>query len=433
MPYLTKANDIRSLIDKYVQARTLWLDTEVADYKSQVPRLSLIQVLADYRDLSGDRTYILDVLDQPELAEAFINQIMVNPHIEKVFHKASYDLKFLGGDQASNVTCTWKMANKIPHYVLPLPNRQLKTLAEKFCPITFVDKEEQGGDWGKRPLTKKQLQYAKMEPVYVAQVHHHLRELTQQSSPDPVIEDLTVLGEHYQEIEEQWKPLDSEITHLKERIKKVMQVQELAETSHFKLVSSPPTLKVDFAQLANLTQSLGIDLDFSIRITKEIEEELGRLMEQPSLKIEKVTNWRLTPKGQKRSRESTKLKTPDPATEDLTELDERYQEIQPHWKTLDSEINHLKERVKSAMQVQNLSETPHFKLASSTPTLRVNFAPLAKLTHSLEIDLEFPVTLTKDIQKKLGEAIHKLSVQVEESSSWRLIPKSLEDSDEEEW
>jgi len=39
---------------------------------------------------------------------------MLNPAIEKVFHQASYDLKFLGKTKAKNVTCTLEMA--IPYY-----------------------------------------------------------------------------------------------------------------------------------------------------------------------------------------------------------------------------------------------------------------------------------------------------------------------------
>ena len=54
MPYLKSANEIRSLVAKYTNANTLWLDTEVADYDTRNPRLSLIQVLDDCTDLTGE-------------------------------------------------------------------------------------------------------------------------------------------------------------------------------------------------------------------------------------------------------------------------------------------------------------------------------------------------------------------------------------------
>lgn len=189
MPYLTTTDEIRSIIPIIASAKTLWLDTETADWQTPYPRLSLIQVLAEPTDMTGDCAYILDVLDQPDLVTYFINQIMVNPNIEKVFHSAKYDLKFLGQEQAQNVTCTWKMAKKLKKTsaeIIRLPNLKLKTLAEELCNFSNVDKAEQASDWGQRPLTQKQLQYAKMDTVYLAFVHRSLLELTNPIKPEPV-------------------------------------------------------------------------------------------------------------------------------------------------------------------------------------------------------------------------------------------------------
>ena len=176
--YLTEAADIRSLISTLASAKILWLDTETADYNTSNPRVSLIQVLAEPGDLTGERVYILDVLYKPNIVSYFVDQIMVNPQIEKVFHNASYDLRFLGKEQAQNVTCTYKIAQKITKLVLQVPDLKLKTLAANLCNFSNIDKEEQGSNWGRRPLTAKQLQYAKMDPVYLAHVHRGLLEIT---------------------------------------------------------------------------------------------------------------------------------------------------------------------------------------------------------------------------------------------------------------
>src|SRR5919199_2655503 len=167
MPYLTQAADIQVFINQIASVKTLWLDTEVADWQTPNPRLSLIQVLAEPTDLRGDSAYILDVLDKPDLVKDFVNQIMSNPEIEKVFHNASFDVKYLGGkEQAKNVTCTFKMVKKLTKQSRPNPlqvsNKKLKTLAEELCQFSNVDKSEQASDWGQRPLTEKQLHYAKM-------------------------------------------------------------------------------------------------------------------------------------------------------------------------------------------------------------------------------------------------------------------------------
>ena len=427
MPYLTAANDIKALIAKISQAKILWVDTEIADYKSN-PRLSLIQVLADSTDSTGDATFLLDVLDKPELAKDFISQIMVNPDIEKVLHNASYDIRFLGNDDAQNVTCTLKMARKIPAYILPLPNRQLKTLIETLCGIAYVDKTEQSGDWAKRPLTQKQLEYAKMDAVYLVQVHRRLREILAQCYPEPATENLTALGEKYQEIESQWKPLDVEFAEVKERFKAGMMTQKLKDSSYFEL-SSSITMKVDFITLARLTQTEGIELNFPVTLTKEIQKQLGEIIADPSLEVEDIASWRLNSNVQQR-RKSTKKVAPEPATEDLTALGERYKQILPEWKLLDSEVEHLKERIKKAMLVQNKGNTPHFKLSSSS-ILKVDFASLAKLALSAGVELDFMVTLTQYIQKQLKETINKIDVQIEYITSWRMTAKTVEDEDEE--
>ncbi len=171
MHYLTDAIQIKTQINQFRSSKILWLDTEVADCWTPNPKLSLIQVLANPTDSTGESAYILDVLDKPDLAAYFINQIMVNSQIEKVFHNASFDLKYLGGKLTPNVTCTLKIARKITRYKLQTSNLKLKTLATELCNFTNVDADGGASDWGKRPLTQKQLHYAAMDTVYLAAVH----------------------------------------------------------------------------------------------------------------------------------------------------------------------------------------------------------------------------------------------------------------------
>ncbi|MFM9266592.1 ribonuclease D [Tychonema sp. BBK16] len=427
MPYLTVANDIKALIAKFSQSRILWIDTEIADYISN-PKLSLIQVLADPKDLTGDATFLLDVLNQPEVTKKFIDQIMVNPNIEKVMHNASYDIRFLGNDDAQNITCTLSMATKVPYYILPLPDRKLKTLVEKICNIGYVDKTEQSGDWGKRPLTENQRQYATMDAVYLARVHRHLLEIIDKCYPDPASENLTALGEKYQKTESQWKPLDSEIAEIKDRIKTGMLATKLKESDYFQL-SSSIAMKVDFMTLANLIQAERIELHFPVTLTKEIQRQLGTLIDHPSLKIEKNESLRLIFNAQKRQSFTNKI-SPQPMSEDMIILGQRYKDILPKWRFLDSEVTHLKERVKKAMVVQNKGNSSHFKLSSSS-MMKVDFANLAKLVLSVGIELNFMVNLTQYIQKRLGEAIDQIDVQIEYITSWRIRAKTVEDADEE--
>jgi ribonuclease D len=299
MPYLTNSKDIQDLMASYAQSQILWIDTEVADHQTRKPKVSLIQVLDDPTDLTGEHVSILDVLNHPELIEYFVEKIIVNPAVEKVFHNASYDLKLLGKGKAQNVTCTLELAKKIPYYLLQVRNLQLKTLAEELCYFPPVDKTEQTSDWGVRPLTASQLHYAKMDAIYVAHVHQQLLKLSRRSEPDPATEDLTELSDRYQQIAYQWKLLDTEITHLQERLKKAMQAQNVSETGVFELSSYQRTSKkVQFDQLAKLAQAKGIELDFPVALTQKLQKELGDVIEQLQVEEDVTTNWRLSVKDQ---------------------------------------------------------------------------------------------------------------------------------------
>jgi ribonuclease D len=299
MPYLTVAREIRSLITEYTTAKTLWIDTEVADYKTRNPRLSLIQVLANPEDMTGNSVYLLDVLDKSDVIADFVERIMVNDAIEKVFHNAGYDVKYLGAKKAKNITCTLEMAKKIPVYLLPLPNYQLKTLATKLCNFHDINKQEQTSDWGKRPLTEEQIEYAYLDCIYLAQVHLRLLELEANLKIDPIREDLSLLTARYIEIEQQQKIIKSEFEHLQERVKQAMLVQNISETPSCKLTSyERKTIKTQFQELVDLVENQGVDLDFTITLTEDIRKNLGVNLEKLTVNVDINTYWKITPKNQ---------------------------------------------------------------------------------------------------------------------------------------
>lgn len=182
MVYLTDSDLIRDTIEQLSCAKILWIDTEIADWQTPKPRLSLIQVSANANNLKENQVYILDLLKFPDLKNYFFEKIISNSKIEKVFHNASFDLKYLGKEQAVNITCTFKIARKIKAKRLGVTNLKLKTLAKELCHFSNVDTEEQGSDWGKRPLSEKQLSYARMDVVYLAQVHQYLLNFGSKSS-----------------------------------------------------------------------------------------------------------------------------------------------------------------------------------------------------------------------------------------------------------
>ncbi len=296
MAYLTDRNQIQDAIAHYTHAKILWVDIEAADYLTKNPKLSLIQVLDDGEDRTGDRVKIFDVLHQPDVAQEFIEKIIINPQIEKVFHNASFDLKFLGRDRAQTITCTWEMAKKLPLFMIPTSSLKLKTLAVELCGFA-PEKSEQGSDWGQRPLSDSQLRYATMDPVYLAQVHQHLLQVQQQSQFHPTTDDAIALSQRYLECKQQLKILNSEVDYLENRLKHAMQAQNIQETDAIKLSSAERTsYKVPFSQLAKLIVNQNLDFDFSITLTKQLRAQLDAFLNELPIEPETTTTWKLTPK-----------------------------------------------------------------------------------------------------------------------------------------
>jgi ribonuclease D len=282
--------DIRSAIANCQQYTCLWLDTEVADCFTRQPRLSLIQV-ATPRDVM-----VLDVLDRPKLVAEFIAAVMVSASIEKVFHNASFDLRFLGGTSAANVTCTYKMAKKVPVDLLPVANYQLKTLAEYFVTGAQVDKSEQVSDWSLRPLRPEQLYYAQMDAVYLAKVHLGLLDLMAQAPVvEPQSENISELSRRYRELEQQLKPLTLERDQLKDRLQKAMAIQALSETAEYRLQSqSRSTKKCSLAELAQVAAQQGWDVQ--IALSRDLQQQLGESIEYLQIQTETTQSIVLKPR-----------------------------------------------------------------------------------------------------------------------------------------
>lgn len=299
MPYLQSASEITTAISLLKTANTLWMDTETADFNTKKPQLSLISISTDPDDMSGENIYILDMLNNEDLLDFFITEIMVNSQIEKVFHNASYDLKFLGGKKAKNITCTLEMAKKIPYYYLPVANYQLQTLTAELCNYQNIDKSAQTSDWRIRPLAVEQIDYAYFDCIYLAQVHQKLIELEKEVNPVPEQENLIDLTTRYQEIIEQYKLLDSEVNHLEERIKKAMQAQAIEETNKFKLTTyERTTSKVKLRDLIQLVNSENLELDFPITLTQKLKADIGVALEKIEIETETNTSVRLNVKNQ---------------------------------------------------------------------------------------------------------------------------------------
>lgn len=143
------------LADVSAQPRVA-VDTESNSLHAYRERVCLIQFSTPQHD------YVVDPFAVSDLGP--LSPIFKNPKIEKIFHAAEYDLICLKRDYGfvlSNLFDTMQAAR-----VLGYPAVGLDTLlAEKFQ--LKMDKRHQKADWGARPLTPAQIDYARQDTHYL--------------------------------------------------------------------------------------------------------------------------------------------------------------------------------------------------------------------------------------------------------------------------
>ncbi|KAL0488495.1 DNA polymerase I [Acrasis kona] len=319
---LSEEERINQYIDELVQAGkrmeeplVLFLDTEIADFKTAYKRVSLIQVLPrDFDDVT-----ILDVLDKPKCISHFIENVMLKSEITKIFHNAPFDLQFLGGEDCPSVTCTLKLCREVPYHIFPFKAFSLDAVAEQLISadtetpdefkqtLLYTDKEEmQSSDWGVRPLSNEQLQYCAKDVVVLNYIHDRLCFILQPLSDldSGSIESLEGRMNH---ISSQWKSLDSEMNHLQECLRSVMIKNEVLETPYHKLSTyDRTTTQVPLKVLASVISEKNADVDFQIVLTAKLLKELNKVgidlsdfehIKKGSVTVNKQPSWRLISKG----------------------------------------------------------------------------------------------------------------------------------------
>jgi hypothetical protein len=113
----------------------------------------------------------------PEMAGAyhstFAPRVIAAPRITKWAHYARFERRILGADFVQGLQCTFELARRVRYHRLPLRSLRLAALVHHLCG-TAVDKTLQRADWGRRPLSAEQLDYAAWDPEWCYRVHRRL-------------------------------------------------------------------------------------------------------------------------------------------------------------------------------------------------------------------------------------------------------------------
>ncbi len=155
--------ELLSLAAKLEDTAHISVDTESNSFHAYYNRICLIQVSTEEED------FVIDPLAL-ESIEA-LGEIFSNPAIEKIFHAAPNDIAGLKRDfkfQVRNIFDTAIAAKILGYKQLGLA----KILFENFG--VSLNKKWQRHDWGRRPLKREQLEYARYDTHFLIPLRHLL-------------------------------------------------------------------------------------------------------------------------------------------------------------------------------------------------------------------------------------------------------------------
>lgn len=177
--WVDKPNVFNQMIAELSAQPRIAVDTESNSLHAYRERVCLIQFSTPKYD------YVLDPFALADLGA--LSPIFKNPKIEKIFHAAEYDLICLKRDfgfKFVKLFDTMQASRILGYQFVGLDN----ILLDKFQ--VKMDKRHQKADWGARPLTPAQIDYARLDTHYLFELRDLLEtELRDKGRFDLALED----------------------------------------------------------------------------------------------------------------------------------------------------------------------------------------------------------------------------------------------------
>ena len=164
-------NDLPSKVLKSFKG-DVSIDTETLGLNIKRDRLCLIQL----RNETDQNIYLIKFDEglSPKLSKN-IKILLENKSLTKIFHYGRFDMAVLKQNlkiNVKNIFCT-KVASKLTRTYSS--KHGLKDLVYELLDIQ-LDKTEQSSDWSKKKLTKKQIEYAMNDVLYLSKIKNSLNE-----------------------------------------------------------------------------------------------------------------------------------------------------------------------------------------------------------------------------------------------------------------
>lgn len=162
-----------AVLQQYLQAERIAVDTETMGLKPHRDRLCLVQLCNPQ-----GQTSVVRVL-QGQIEAPNLKQLMETATVEKIFHFARFDiatLRYHLGIITAPLYCT-KVASKLARTYSP--RHGLKELVRDLTGVE-LDKTAQSSDWGNAAhLSEEQLRYAANDVKYLIPLQEYLTAMLQ--------------------------------------------------------------------------------------------------------------------------------------------------------------------------------------------------------------------------------------------------------------
>jgi ribonuclease D len=145
-----------------MESRVAW-DVETTGLDWRRDRLATCQLSA------GGVGTVVVALGSTSRVPGRLGELLENPAVEKVFHHAPFDLRFMvstWGTHPAGIRCT-KVASKLLGPEQPNDRHSLQQLAKRFLGVTLEKGQVRTSDWTRPDLTSEQIAYASDDVAYL--------------------------------------------------------------------------------------------------------------------------------------------------------------------------------------------------------------------------------------------------------------------------
>jgi len=162
--YIKSQDKLDELVKLLRKQKIIFLDTEFTRRTTYYPILSIIQIAV--HEGKKQSLYIIDCQSNINLKKFY--KIIASPRIAKVLHSARQDIQIFYLESKlvpKNIVDTQIMANFCDFGF----NIGYAGLVQKICNIE-INKGQQNSNWKRRPLSKKQIEYALIDVVHLNRI-----------------------------------------------------------------------------------------------------------------------------------------------------------------------------------------------------------------------------------------------------------------------